>query len=104
MDGESLHRLPGFQSAPVPGVFRGVLRGRPLPGAARRLLRHPSTRRLQALPQLGPPRTPAALRRSQDRAMNTAFRDIEIVSRLGSDERTLAYDVADGLTRPFKEI
>jgi L-histidine Nalpha-methyltransferase len=36
--------------------------------------------------------------------MNTAFRDIEIVSRLGSDERTLAYDVADGLTRPFKEI
>ena len=98
-----VHRLPGFQSAPVPGVLRGVLR-RPLPGAARRLLRHPPTRRLPALPQLGPPRTPAALRRSQDRAMKTAFKDIEIVSRLGADERTLAYDVADGLTRPFKEI
>src|SRR4030095_10658434 len=36
--------------------------------------------------------------------MNTAFKDIEIVSRLGADERTLAYDVLDGLTRPFKEI
>jgi len=31
-------------------------------------------------------------------------RDIEVVSRLGADERTLAFDVLDGLTRPFKEI
>jgi L-histidine N-alpha-methyltransferase len=30
--------------------------------------------------------------------------DITIVSRLGADERTLAFDVLDGLTRPFKEI
>jgi len=30
--------------------------------------------------------------------------DIEIVSCLGPDERTLAFDVLDGLTRPFKEI
>ena len=36
--------------------------------------------------------------------MQTAFKDIEIVSRLGADERTLAFDVLDGLTRPFKEI
>jgi L-histidine N-alpha-methyltransferase len=36
--------------------------------------------------------------------MNTAAGDIEIVSRLGPDERQLAFDVADGLTRPFKEI
>ena len=36
--------------------------------------------------------------------MNTALGDIEIVSRLGADERTLAFDVLDGLTRPFKEI
>ena len=36
--------------------------------------------------------------------MKTALGDIEIVSRLGSDERTLAFDVLDGLTRPFKEI
>ena len=36
--------------------------------------------------------------------MKTAFKDIEIVSRLGADERTLAFDALDGLTRPFKEI
>jgi L-histidine N-alpha-methyltransferase len=31
-------------------------------------------------------------------------KDIRIVSRLGADERTLAFDVLDGLTKPFKEI
>jgi L-histidine N-alpha-methyltransferase len=36
--------------------------------------------------------------------MRAATRDITIVSRLGADERTLAFDVLDGLTRPFKEI
>jgi len=36
--------------------------------------------------------------------MKTAFKDIQIVSRLGADERTLAFDVLDGLTRPFKEV
>ena len=36
--------------------------------------------------------------------MKTALGDIEIVSRLGADERTLAFDVLDGLTKPFKEI
>jgi L-histidine N-alpha-methyltransferase len=36
--------------------------------------------------------------------MKAVTRDIRIVSRLGADERTLAFDVLDGLTRPFKEI
>jgi L-histidine N-alpha-methyltransferase len=36
--------------------------------------------------------------------MRTAAGDIEIVSRLGPDERQLAFDVLDGLTRPFKEV
>ena len=36
--------------------------------------------------------------------MKAASSDITIVSRLGADERTLAFDVLDGLTRPFKEI
>jgi L-histidine N-alpha-methyltransferase len=36
--------------------------------------------------------------------MKTALGDIEIVSHLGADERTLAFDVLDGLTKPFKEI
>src|SRR3954447_7185178 len=103
MDREPLHGLPGLRRTPLPGVFGSVLR-RPVPGAAWRLVRHPPPRRLPAIPQLGPPRTPAAVRRSQDRAMNTALGDIEIVSRLGADERTLAFDVLDGLTRPFKEV
>ena len=36
--------------------------------------------------------------------MKTALGDIEIVSRLGADERTLAFDAFDGLTKPFKEL
>jgi L-histidine N-alpha-methyltransferase len=36
--------------------------------------------------------------------MRTAAGDIEIVSYLGPDDRLLAFDVLDGLTRPFKEI
>jgi L-histidine N-alpha-methyltransferase len=36
--------------------------------------------------------------------MRTAARDIRFVSRLGPDERNLAFDVLDGFTRPFKEI
>src|SRR3954447_7168962 len=103
MDREPLHGLPGLPRTPLSGVFGGVLR-RPLPGAAWRLVRHPPPRRLPPIPQLGPPRAPAAVRRSQDRAMNSALGDIEIVSRLGADERTLAFDAMDGLTRPFKEI
>jgi L-histidine Nalpha-methyltransferase len=36
--------------------------------------------------------------------MRTAAGDIEIVSRLGPDDRLLAFDVLDGLTKPFKEV
>ena len=36
--------------------------------------------------------------------MRTAAGDIEIVSHLGPDDRLLAFDVLDGLTKPFKEI
>ncbi len=37
--------------------------------------------------------------------MKAAAGEVTIVSRLGpGDERSLAYDVLDGLTRPFKEI
>ena len=94
---------PGFTAHPYreySEVFFGD-RYRVLRGGS---VRHPPAGRLQPFPQLGPPRTPAALRRSEDRAMKTAFKDIQIVSRLGADERTLAFDALDGLTRPFKEI
>lgn len=36
--------------------------------------------------------------------MRTAAGDIEIVSYLGPDDRLLAFDVLDGLTKPFKEV
>jgi L-histidine N-alpha-methyltransferase len=36
--------------------------------------------------------------------MKTAAGDIEIISRLGPDDRLLAFDALDGLTKPFKEI
>src|SRR6202012_3224063 len=82
----------------------GVLRRR-LPRPARRLRGDAPARRLAALPQLGPAGPPAALLGREGRAMTReAAGDITIVSRLGSDERTLAFDVLDGLTRPFKEI
>ena len=48
----------------------------------------PPARRLAAVPQLGPPRAPAALRRSQDRAMKTAARRHR--DRLAARARTSA--------------
>src|SRR5205085_5133770 len=56
-----------------------------------------------------PPAAPPDLRRPPDREgpLRTAARtpDIRIDSYLSqADERSLAYDVLDGLTRPFKEI
>ena len=73
---------PGFVAHPY-REYSEVFFGDTLPGAARRFVRHAPACRLQAVPQLGPTRTPAALCRSQDRAMKTALGDIEIVSRLG---------------------
>src|SRR4051794_27947865 len=104
VDGEPVHRLSRLRRPPVPRVLGGVLR-QGLPRPARRLVRDAPARRLAALPQLGPAAAAAALLGSEDRAMTRALSDdVTIVSRLGADERTLAFDALDGLTRPFKEI
>src|SRR5581483_2528466 len=107
MDREHLQRVRGLRGLPVPRVLRGVLRRR-IPGPPRRLVGHTHSRRHVHLPQLGPPPAPADLRRTEDRegCMRTAESpEIRIDSFLSeSDERSLAYDVLDGLTRPFKEI
>src|SRR5205807_7768829 len=108
MDRERVRRLPGVRGPSVPRVLRGVLR-RGLSRPARRLVGHPDPRRLPHLPQLGPPAAPSDLRRPADRegrVRSTAQTpEIRIDSFLSDgDERNLAYDVLDGLTRPFKEI
>src|SRR5690606_16370860 len=87
-----------------------VLR-RHLPGAARRLVRDPPAGRRPDVSQLGsapaPPavRGPAAGRRS--RAFDPDLREVRMtvdVHLATGQERSLADDVLDGLTRPFKEL
>ena len=61
------------------------------------------------VPQLGPPRAPADLRRraGSQRTHDDDRRSPAVADRARAsarDERTLAYDVLDGLTRPFKEL
>src|SRR4051812_22567566 len=77
-----------------------------------------SPRRHHHVPQLGPPRAPADLRRraaglrprgpdpmTPSPLAGAATRRIIIDNCLGDGEhRTLADDVLDGLTRPFKEL
>ena len=105
---------PGFVAYPYRGVLRSVLRRR-VPSATWRLLGHQPARRRAHLPQLGPPpaapdlRGPAAgagLGGVMEPVRDpTRPADIQIDSHLGgAEERTLAEDVLDGLTRPFKEL
>src|SRR5262249_34724985 len=113
---------------PVPRVLRGVLRAA-LPGAARWLVGRLPARRNADLPQLGPARAPPDLRgvaagaglgqlmaaspphssapAPHSGAPPTAggMQAVTIDSHLdGHAERSLADDVLDGLTRPFKEL
>src|SRR6185312_11885999 len=91
-----------LRRAPLPRVLRGVLRRR-LPRAARRLVGHAPARGHRHVPQLGPAAAPADLRWGEARVL-TAPR-VVVRSYLGpGEERALADDVLDGLTRPFKEI
>src|SRR5205823_6019940 len=97
---------------PLPRVLGGLLR-LGLQGAAGRLVGDAQPRRQPHLPQLGPPATAPDFRRDPDRAgrlrdvMRPTLDDekIRIRSCLSeSEERVLADDVLDGLTRPFKEL
>ena len=65
--------LPGVRGVPLPGVLRGVLRRR-LPGAARRLVRHRPGRLPRHVPQLGLPDPPADLQRASGCARDAALR------------------------------
>src|ERR1051325_7180114 len=62
VDRLALRRLPRLRRPPVPRVLRGLLR-RAVPRPARRLLGDAPPRRDDDVPQLGPPRAPADLRR-----------------------------------------
>ena len=62
MDLLRLPRLPRLRGVPLPGVLRGLLRRR-VQGAARRLLGDPPRRRPAQLPQLGPAAAPPDLLR-----------------------------------------
>src|SRR3954454_6315059 len=104
MDWFPVRRVPGLRGPPLPGVLRGLLR-RPLPRPARRLVRDGCARGRRYVPQLGSARTAADLLGGSPRRMTTTQPDIQIQSHLGQGgERSLAFDVADGLTRPFKEL
>ena len=110
---QPLRRLPRVRRPPLPRVLRGVLR-RGLPRVARRLVGHAPARGESDLPQLGPPAATPDLRgraAGEERyGVRGPSRDpqpsaIQIDSHLGgAEERTLAEDVLDGLTRPFKEL
>ena len=78
-------------------------------GAPRRLVGNPRSRRHRSVPQLGPSPAPPDLLRLPDREERmrplAQVGEIRIESFLSdTDERSLANDVLDGLTRPFKEI
>src|SRR5436190_1148516 len=110
VDLDVLSRLPRLRRTPLSRVLRGVLRRR-LPRAARLVVGDLRARALDHLPQLGPPLAPADLRRRPTRKgrelmePSTLEGVVEVHSYLGpGDERTLADDVLDGLTRPLKEL
>ena len=124
MDPDAVPRLPRLRRPPLPRVLGGVLR-RCLPRAARRLVGDqprvasptfrnwdlPQRRQIFAGRAPRPGRVMARARRHRERLMEPltppepAEAAIRIDSHLdGAQERSLAEDVLDGLTRPFKEL
>ncbi|MCW3029486.1 MAG: egtD [Solirubrobacterales bacterium] len=111
MDPEPFRRLSRLHRTSVPRVLGGVLR-RGLPRAPRRLVGDEQPGRDADVPQLGPAAAAADLRgrsagegRSVMEPVTDADEVIQIDSHLDSaHERSLAEDVLDGLTRPFKEL
>src|SRR5213076_3247744 len=74
------------------------------PRPARRLLRHPSPCGVADVPQLGPAPTPTALRRPAAGQGGLTVMTVVDSHLDAAAERSLADDVLDGLTRPFKEL
>ena len=106
-----VRRLPRLRRPPVPRVLRGLLRRRATASCA--AARGPRTRASPPPPSAtgtSPQRRQifAGVRLANDEETMTAARpptdrDRARASARG-DERTLADDVLDGLTRPFKEL
>ena len=108
---------PGFSAAPLPRVLGGLLR-QGLPRAARRLVGDAGTRRdarpsatgtchsaARSSAACGWPATGANVSTATARSGALAAEPFVIDSYLRpGDERSLADDVLDGLTRPFKEL
>src|SRR6185437_11256916 len=95
----------------LPGVLGSVLR-RGLPRTARRLVGYEPTREDNDVPQLGSPYPQPDIRGRAPRAgceLMEPVADPESTITIDSylhegQERSLADDVLDGLTRPFKEL
>src|SRR5436305_5696016 len=103
VDLEPLRRLPGLHGSPLPGVLRGVLR-LSLFRAAGRLVGDLRQDRHAYVSQLGLSAAPPDLRRHPS-GERRGMTEVAIASYLDqADERRLANDVLDGLTRPFKEL
>ena len=103
---DEFDRLPGVPGPPLSRVLRAVLRRR-LQGAARRLVGDASPGRDADVPQLGLPPAPTDLLRDQGGAVRQVLdTDAITIHSCVSDaeERVLADDVLDGLTKPFKEL
>ena len=101
---------PGFVAHPY-REYSEVFFGDAVPRAARRLVGDRPARRHRHLPQLGPPAAPADLRRRPARHRRRGQQmtpllttdAIVVESFVGAgDERSLADDVLDGLTRPVQ--
>src|SRR6202040_2784892 len=113
VDGVVLRRLPGLPGAPLPRVLGGLLRRR-LPRPARWLVGYRPARGDPHLPQLGPTTAASDLRRrasgtggmmQRKQTATLVEEPVRIECHLdGAEQRTLAEDVLDGLTRPFKEL
>src|SRR5919202_3991270 len=106
VDGQPFHRLPLLPRPALPRVLRGLLR-RGLPRPARRLVGDARARRHADLPKLGPAAAPPDLLRGAPGVgrMTARAAPPRVESHLDADAAdTLAEDVLDGLTRPFKEL
>src|SRR5918995_5981261 len=99
VDRHRVRRLPGLPPAPLSRVLAGLLRVG-LPGAAWRLLGHALARRPHDVPELGPPATPADLRRLPLRG----GRLMAVVIERHELQDTLADDVREGLARSPREL
>src|SRR3954468_8646264 len=104
VDGQRLRGLSRLRRPPLSRVLGGLLRRR-LQGAARGLVGDARAGGEADVPQLGPAAAQADLLRSEAGMGRLTADPIRIDCHLGRGApRSLADDVLDGLTRPFKEL